>query len=212
MVKSTLEVVSAPAYEPVSLLQARRWVRLEETDTNSDVELTLLIKAMRRYAENRTFRAFVQRRLRLSLDGWCYDQRYGVKIDLPFPPFASLFSFKYLDTDGVQQDMAAADYEVFSAYEPAFIIPAYQVSWPSIRLRPNSIQVVWDAGYAPGSPQDEAGHQEVLPENLKLWIQARLATLFDNREQLIVNGQVAEIPYAFTDGLLDDLVVGTRIA
>jgi len=41
-------------------------------------------------------------------------------------------------------------------------------------------------------------------------MQAKLATLFDRRGQL-VEGQAVRIPRDFTDGLLDSLMIGTRL-
>ena len=206
----TIELVTNPAYEPVSLAEARRWLRLEADDTDNTPVLQILIKAMREYAENLTFRAFVSRQLRLYIEDWPADTKYGAKIVLPFPPLISVDSFKYRDTDGVLQTLATTEYAVHDWSEPAIIIPAWGETWPTIRRVPDAIQVTFTCGYAPGSPSDEAANQEVQPAALRLWLQARLATLFENREQLIAGNQV-EIPRAFADGLLDGLVVGTRL-
>jgi hypothetical protein len=58
-----------------------------------------------------------------------------------------------------------------------------------------------------GSPQDLS----VIPAELKLWLRVRLATLYENREALIVGTVVNEIPRDFNDALLDPLVLGRRI-
>jgi len=206
-----LQVVTAPAYEPVSLAEARKWLRLEDDDTASTAVLQLLLKAMREDAENLTHRAFVQRTLKLSLDNWPLDHTYGLKIELPFPPVASVSSFKYYDTDGVLQTLSTSLYDVHTEQEPAIIVPAYQAVWPTIRLRPDAIQITFVAGYAPGSPPDEQASQEVLPAQVRLWMQTKLATLYENREQIISGTIVSKLPRDFTDGLLDSLIVGTRL-
>jgi len=206
-----LQVVTAPSYEPVSLAEARKWLRLEDDDTASTAVLQLLIKAMREDAENLTQRAFIQRTLKLSIDNWPTDSQYGLKIDLPFPPVASVTTFKYYDTDGVLQTLATDQYDLHTEQEPAFIVPAHQVTWPTIRLRPDAIQITFVAGYAPGSPPDEQGSQETLPAQVRLWMQTKLATLYENREQVIVGTIVSKVPRDFTDALLDSLIVGTRL-
>lgn len=173
--------------------------------------LQLLIKAMREYAENLTGRAFISRTLRLNLPCYPLDSDYGIKVVLPRPPFQSLVSVKYVDTNGDLQDLTASLYAAHTEYEPGFIIPTWASVWPVLRAQPNALRVVYIAGYFPGSPQDEAGSQEVVPAAVKLWMQARLATLFKQREQLITGTIVAAIPRDFADGILDSLITGDRL-
>lgn len=206
-----IEVLTQPAYEPVSLAQAREWLRLESDDTDNTAVVQLLIKAMREDAENLTHRAFIQRQYRLNLSHWPSDPDHGHRVNLQFPPLVSVDSVKYIDTNGTLQTLAADQYTVHDEAEPAFIIPAYQVTWPTVRYVPNAVQVTFIAGYAAGSPSDEAAAQENLPSVLKLWMETKLATLFKHREQLITGTIVAKLPRDFTDGLLDSLTVGTRL-
>ena len=213
--RTSLQVVAAPAYEPVSLAEARRWLRLpleaEDTDTANTSTLQLLIKAMREDAENLTFRAYIQRTYRLNIDGWPLDDHYGTGIELPMPPAASITHLKYVDSDGATQTLATDQYVLHEELEPAKIIPADGVTWPTVRFQPNAVQVTYVAGYAPGSPSDEASNQEVMPGALRLWMQTKLATLYEQREQLIIGTIVAKLPRDFTDGLLDRLIIGDRI-
>lgn len=209
--RTTLQVVSAPDYEPVTRAQAKRWLRIDDDITQHDAVIDMLITSMREHAENLTQRAFVSRQLRHTLPDWPWDREYGVKIELPYPPLITVDSFTYIDTDGVEQTLAADQYAVHDEYEPAFIIPAWEVTWPTIRRVPNAIQILYTAGYAPGSPPDEAAHQEVLPAKLKHWMEAKIATHNEFREQIVTGTIVNEIPRDFTDGLLDSLIVGTRL-
>lgn len=211
----TVRETSAPPYEPVSLAQARAWCRV--TLTNEDDILTMLIAAMRRQAENLTGRAFVQRELELVLPAWPWctivvEGMEYVGIELPSPPLIAVSSVSYVNTDGDVTVLAADQYTAHTWREPGFITPAWQVAWPAARSVPDAIRIAYSAGYAPlGSPVDEAAYQAVMPANLGLWMRARAATLFNNREQLI-SANTMQIPHSFMDGILDDLVVGTRIA
>lgn len=209
--RSTLQVLTAPVYEPLSLAQARAWARVEVDDSNHDTTLNILRSAMREDAENLTFRAYIPRQYRLTSDDWPQDCEYGSKIELPFPPLISVDAFRYIDADGVLTTLATDQYAVHDEYEPAFIIPAWEVTWPTIRRVPNALQIDFTAGYAPGSPDDETGYQDALPEKLKQWMQAKMLTLFDNRAQFVEGRIVQAIPRDFTDGLLDSLIVGTRL-
>lgn len=209
MPKSNVVIVSAAPYLPVSLEQAKEWLRVDHDE--EDALIRGLIGTFTKRAENLTMRDFVQRTRKLYLDDWPWHNRHGVVIELPHPPCVSVVSFEYVDTDGVLQTLAADQYVVHEHLEPAIIIPEWEVTWPTIRQVPDAIQITYKSGYAPGSPQDEQGHQEVVPDQLKTWMQVNLAALYDNREAIIKGTIVAELPRSLCDGLLDDLVVGTRL-
>ena len=209
--KSTLQVVTEPAYEPVSRAEAKRWLRIDAGDTNHDLTVDMLVRAMREDAENITARAFISRQLRLTLSDWPQDAWYGHKIVLPFPPLQSVDSFQYVDTDGETQTLATTEYVVHTEYEPGIIIPAWDVVWPTIRRVPNAVQILFTAGYAPGSPSDEASNQEVMPAKLRLWMESKMSTHNEFREQIIAGTIVEKIPRDFTDGLLDSLIIGSRL-
>lgn len=208
----TLSVVSHPAYEPVSLAEAKEWLRLSSADTGHDGVIRLLIKAMREFAENRTHRAFVTRTLKITMEDWPRDAHGRLRFRLPFPPLQGVSSFQYRDTNGELQTLATDQYDVYTHCEPGLVVPAYNVTWPSIRSQPDALRITFTAGYASGSPSDEAAAQEVLPASLRVWLEAKLATLFEQREQLVIGASVAALPRDFTDGLLDSLVIGTRLA
>ena len=108
-------------------------------------------------------------------------------------------------------EMTAADYVIHYWREPGIIVPAWNVTWPAARIVPGSIQVTYTAGYPAGSPPGDQETQEAMPALLRTWMEARLATLFENREQVIVGHTVNPLPQDFVDGLLDSLVVGTRL-
>lgn len=202
----TVKIITDPAFEPVSLAEARLWLRIDDDDTTQDPVIELLIKAMREHAEESlTGRAFVSRTLRLSLPA------FPAVIELPYPPLISVTSVKYIDDAGALQTVAAADYEIDFDREPALIQPAYLKTWPSTRSVFNAVQVVYVAGHPSGSPSDAAAARETIPASLKLWMRARIATLFEQREQIMFGNQV-EVPRNFADGILDGLIVGTRIA
>ena len=74
------------------------------------------------------------------------------------------------------------------------------------------MRVQYRAGYRPtGSPTDLTDNS-YLPGQLRIWMQARISTLYDQREQLIVGDRaMSEIPRDYVDGLLDSLIIGSRL-
>lgn len=200
-----IRVVTAPAAYPVTLTEAKDWARVDSIDTSQDTSLNMLIAAMTSYAEGITGRAFVQRTLELSLPA------FKRTIELPWAPLIGVDSVSYTDTDEATQTVTSTEYEVDTVSQPGLIRPLSTKFWPSIGTRFNPVKIQYRAGYLPtGSPTDLTDNS-YLPGQLRLWIQARICTLYDNREQLIVGATVAQIPRDFVDGLLDPLILGTRL-
>lgn len=202
----TLVVVTPPALEPVTVAEAADWCRIDAAELLANTAvLTLLVQAMREYAENLTGRAFVQRTLQLNLDSW---PECGIFV-LPSPPLIAVASVKYTDENNVLQTLDTALYTVDDQAEPGRIVPAWMsAAWPVAIPVPNGIRVLYTCGYDEyGSPPD---YTHNIPASLKLWMHARLATLYENREQLIMQNQV-QIPRDFADGVLDSLVIGSRL-
>lgn len=204
-----LITLTAPPYYPVSRAEAKLWLR--EDGSDQDAVIDLLIATMTAYAENLTLRAYVQRTLELDLSGFrlCGDDG---DIDLPLPPLVSVEYIKYVDTGGTLQTLATDQYDVNVREEPGSVQPAWGRTWPPIRgSAVGPVRIGYTAGYVPlGSPVDEVAYQAGIPPALKLWMHARIATLYENREQLVMNNQM-EIPRNFADGLLDHLIVGSRL-
>ena len=210
-----LVILTEPRSEPIKLSDARRWLGMtDDNDTDQDPELELLIQAMRERAESYTGRRFVDRDLELDLD--CWPSR---SIELPVAPVVAINYVRYIDVDGVLQtlydatvsptvgaDLVAIDIKS----QPARIQPAYSQAWPSLRGGDyNAVQVGFTAGYGTGgSPEDLSP----IPAAVKLWMRARLATLYENRETIIVGTIVNELPRADCDAMLDPLILGRRVA
>lgn len=191
-VSGGVRVITPPGSEPVTLAEARLWCRIDADDTTQDAVLLLLIGAMRRHSEDITGRAFVRRTLQLRLRGFpC------TEIELPHPPLISVSSIEY--TDGAGSDLnlngSPSEYRVDADSVPGLVMPIYGGAWPATRGDLASVRITYDCGYASVSG---------IPAEVRTWIQARISTIYDNREHLIHNNQV-EIPRDFADGLLDYL-------
>jgi uncharacterized phiE125 gp8 family phage protein len=208
-----LYVLNEPRSEPVYLSEARRWLGMTDAnDTDQDPEIQILVKAMREFAEKYTGRRFVDTDLELNLD--CWPSRV---IELPVAPVVDIDYIRYIDTSGALQtlylggspEVGADLVSIDLKSQPARISPAWALPWPSIRGGDfNSVRIGFTAGYGTGgSPENLAP----IPAVLKLWMRARIATCFENREQIIVGNLVAEIPRSIYDAMLDPLVLGRRI-
>lgn len=151
--------------EPVALSDLKLQLRIDQTTTDEDSLLTILIQAARELLETDTRRAYIQRQFTLVMDQFPYwgqlDRQsiertsqavgvfYGGGIFVRLAPVVSIDSVKYLDTTGVQQTLATdgSAYITDVISEPARIYPAYGIPWPITRWQNNAIQIGLTAGY-----------------------------------------------------------------
>lgn len=164
-------------------------------NTTGDPELTALIKAARVAAEGYTRRALVTQTWDLKLDRFpCWT------INVPKPVLQSVVSITYVDTDGVTQTLDPSQYLVDTSSTPARITPVFGGIWPVTRWQNNAVTVRFVAGY---------GLAAAVPDGIKAWMIIRIKHLFDNPDAVVMGSrnQVAEMPRALVDGLLDEYTV-----
>lgn len=143
-----LELVTAPAAEPVSSTEAK--THLRETGTDQDTRIAIAIETARMHVENITGRAMITRTLCLKLPA------FPREIILPRAPLASatqVTSVKYIDTNGTEQTLTLdTDYRVLAPSGPQAehgrIFLPYATIWPATRDQPDAVRVTYVAGYA----------------------------------------------------------------
>lgn len=190
---SYVRTAAVPTVEPVTLEEARLWCRIDDDDTTQDAILQLLIIAARERAEEITGRSFAQRTLELRLDDF---PDGDAPIELPYSPVSAVTSITYRTSDG---DVAiGGSPEAFQADTggvPARVKPLEGSDWPDTDGSLGAVRIAYTAGYA---------NVTAMPKLLRTYLMAFVATLYEHREQLVVNNTV-EIPRDFATGLLDHL-------
>lgn len=188
-----------PAAEPVSVDEVKANSRI--IDTTDDVNIALLIGAARRYAESLTGRSFITQGWRLVLDG------FPPCIELERGNVQAISSITYRDMAGVTQTVswAAASNGVQRSTDgtlvadlsanPARIAPAFGCVWPIPMPEIGAVVINYTAGYGPAATD--------VPEGLRHWIQMRVATLYENREEVAILARGKLEPLPFIDRLLD---------
>ncbi|MEI6317420.1 MAG: head-tail connector protein [Pseudomonadota bacterium] len=184
--KFSLDLITAPAVEPVSLDEAKAHCRV--TASTDDTYITALVKAARRMCERGTGRLLVTQTWDVVLDRF----PSGPTWKLPVSPVQSITHIKYYDGAGTQQTWSSAQYQLLkSSHAPSIaLLPGY--SWPSVqidRAMPIEIRCVCGYGLAPA-----------VPEDLKQWILVMVSGLYEKREP-VQEGSLSEVK--FLDGLLD---------
>lgn len=177
-------LVTAPAAEPVSLVEAK--AHLRETTDDNDGLIAGYVLAARQAAEDFTRRKFYTQTWDFSIDrGWPRVRVDGSdrhRIILPLPPLQSVTWVKYYDSAGVQQTLAADQYLVDATEMEGRIDPAYNISWPTVQDRMSAVTVRAIVGYT------------ALPEPIRQAILLTVGHLYANRESVVVGTIATELP------------------
>ena len=146
-----LSLVTDVTAEPVSVDDQKMHLRLDSDADDSYV--AICIKAARQWIEGQTKRAIMSQTWDYSIDfGWPH--RAGLhRIDYPLNPVAvqaspTIDSVTYIDDDGNSQTLAVSQYTVVARTNNSYLVPAFDVTWPTVRNVPNAITVRFVAGYS----------------------------------------------------------------
>ena len=164
-----LKVITEPATEPVTLIEASLFIRYTQSLQN-DV-ITALITAARRYVESWTNRTLVTTTYEYYVEDFsrCSPQ----EIQIPKSTINSITSITYIDGNGDTQTLENTVYgfDNVSPINTVFLLPTQ--SWPDVQTQPNAVKITFPAGY---------GNAAAVPENFKTVIKMRVAELFEHRE------------------------------
>lgn len=160
----TIRELSPPAALAVTLAEAKDQLRIDQGDTAFDTHLATWIAGISQEAEHVTGRVFVNRTMRVTLDG------FEPSIRLSAPTF-SVESIKFIDVDGQQQVLDPADYFADQVTEPGYVMPQVGRAWPATLARANAVTVDFTGGYGPDAT--------TTPPAAKLYILARLVEQWD---------------------------------
>jgi len=163
-----LELITAPATEPVSLQEAKDHLRVEITD--DDTLISTLITVARRYGEKIQGRAYITQ----TWD-WFVDEFPELPFDVPMPPLQSITSIKYYDEDDVEFTFDSAKYFVDTKGFLGRITLNSGESWPSTTIRPiNGVVIRFLAGYGTASTD--------VPEEILTALKLVLAHYYEHRQ------------------------------
>lgn len=200
----SLKLHTPPVLAVMDLPTAK--LHLKETSAENDTLITALVTAATQDAEHLMGRAILPQKWQLSLDQFpsgiagnvspFYALAASRAIVLQRPTVTAVDSVKYVHaTTGVLTTLDPAQYQACLASDyTASVVPAHGTSWPCARAQPESVQVVFTAGYATAAD---------VPALIVAWIKLRLAALYENRSSWTAGPQQAMSENKFTDHLLN---------
>jgi uncharacterized phiE125 gp8 family phage protein len=179
----TSYLLSGPAGEPVSLDEAKAFLRLDTTD--EDALVTTLVTAARLHIEGTTGQALLAQSWRLVLDDW----PATCAVSLPLGPLASLTAITAYDADGTPDDLSL-DGILWdaTATPPQLFLPAGFAAGATLRPR-QGIEIDFVAGYG-SDPED-------VPATLRQALLLLVAYWYENRDAVIIAGAGTIVPTGF---------------
>jgi uncharacterized phiE125 gp8 family phage protein len=159
-------LLAGPAEEPVSLAEAKAFLRLD-SDAEDGLVLSL-IAAARLHLEATTGRALVSQTWRLVLDRWPVDG--AVKV--PVSPVIEVTALRVFD---VQDDEHELTLEGLQTEPARVLLPAAEL--PVLRER-LAVEIDYEAGY---------GDAADVPDDLKRALLALVAHWFEQRDVAVAD-------------------------
>jgi uncharacterized phiE125 gp8 family phage protein len=158
-------VLSPPAAEPVTLAQARAFLKLDETA--EDELLGSLITAARLVVEARSGRILVDQSWRLVLDRW----PAGGAIRLPLSPVSAIIAARVYDLLGSPQPVAEGSLALDGAGDPPMLRIVGEV--PEIGRERAAIEIDLVAGHGPQPDAVPAPLRQAVLRLAARWFEQR---------------------------------------
>lgn len=174
MVTYRLTRLAAPAVQPVTLAEAKAFLREDGTDQDSLIGMLVTSAAAALDgADGELGRCLIAQSWRQELDRF---PAGAGEIELRLPPTISVDAISYRDTAGDWQTVDEWQAIGLGSLSFATVRPAAGETWPATSAEPGSVRVTFTAGFG-----DEAAD---VPADLRGLILARVATAFGIRESV----------------------------
>jgi uncharacterized phiE125 gp8 family phage protein len=172
-------IVTPPAAEPVTLDQAKQFLRVDEADTDFDIEIGLQIAGARGHVEGVTSTLLIKQTVEIHADD--FDDLALFKVG----PISSVDEVSYLDRNGIVQTVPAESYELVGAALERGLSPVSGGSWPR-SASAGAVTVRATVGYG-----DDG---DAIPQAVRLAILLKLRALFEDGsadiDYLLVNDRI----------------------
>lgn len=215
----------APTGEPVSLAECKSAMNVDADLTADDALIQAYISGAREDVEAYCNRSLLTQQWCLTLDSFMDVSARGSgpflgSLLLEKAPIQSVDSIVYVDMAGVTQTITAPGPGQTSTVtnEQKFVVdpngslgriaPAFGCIWPISLPQMAAVKVNFTAGYGLLVVDGEGNvTSNPVPQGIRTWIKMRVATLYQNREEVAVmpRGKVEALPYVAR--LLDPYVV-----
>lgn len=158
-------LITPPALEPLTLAEARAWLRLDGAEEDSLV--SALIVAARMAVERASGRLLIHQQWRILADGW----PPGGRVGLPLAPVSAVSAVRVIDGQGSAETVPGTAYRLELQRSPPTLVLTAPVADPG--RSSNGIEIDLTCGYGPAAAD--------VPEPLRHAIRLLVARWFENR-------------------------------
>lgn len=189
-----LKLITLATATCITLDEAKLHLRVDGSEEDALIEQ--LVMGAQMAAERIMGRAILPQTWRLSLDAFPVDDTSV--ITLLRPPVKSISGIQYVAESGDLVTLDPGRYKLYPDSDLFGLIGmASGATWPKAAKQPQSVKIDFVAGY-------DAPDQ--VPELIKSWMKLRIGTLYEQREdEVLQRGGAAKLTFA--DFMLDDFVV-----
>lgn len=159
-------LVAAPAVEPVSLAEARAYLRLDDPESphQEDGLIESLLVAARLAVEAATRLKLLAQTWRLSLA----NAPVGRAIRLPLSPVASVAQIRFFDVSGVASVADPASYRLMQGAQPPLV--KLEAGFPAA---PGGLEIDVVAGFGASAQSVPAPLRQAIRALVARWFEAR---------------------------------------
>lgn len=187
----TSYLLAGPAEEPVSLDQAKQFLRVD--DSAEDGLIEALVSAARIHIESTTARALLAQSWRVVLDAW----PAACVVKLPVSPMIALTEIRAYDADGAETILDTSAVVTDGQAVPArLILPHAFADGPLLREK-MAIEIDYVAGFGTDP--------EAVPADLVQALLTLVGYWYEHRDSVLAAGAGAVVPAGF-----DRLVSGYK--
>lgn len=173
-----LVLKTGPASTPITLAEAKSFLRIDSDYDDDDNYITSLINVATGVVEE-----FTRRRLITQTFNIFHDE-FPPYIDLQVGDVASVTHIKYYDESNVLQTLAASNYDVDTKIRPGRIYQSEDGDFPNTFDRPNAVEVEFIVG---GAASD-------IPAPIIQAIYIIVGRYYENRQDVVTGTIASELP------------------
>lgn len=167
-----ITMVTAPVVEPISLQQAKTHLRVDGTESNT--EISAMIVAARQWIEKTYQMSLVQRTYRADVEG------FSDVYHLPRGPLLSLTSVYYYTDDSPQVLTLLSGYYTANPGKGQIYLDASQNTIPNVAPRHDAVQITWVAGYD-GNTDSPVDYAANVPHAIQMAMLLLVGELYEHR-------------------------------
>ena len=171
----------APLSEPITLEQAKDFMRILESD--EDAIITAMIVSAREFAENYTNRQIMSATYEL------YNSHYIQDMVMPKNPIQSVTKVEYMDETGVYQTLDAGLYYLYGENDVFKL--RLEEDLPEYKEHKNAIKITFTAGYT------------TVPQSFLSYMKVFVSNIYENREFYVVGAKVDSMANPLVVKMLD---------